>query len=571
MTLACSPGPTTVVEGRWARYEFPAGPPIPGLTHIVLSIVDDPATAADSALWWRLEAHAGDDRRFTVEILTSRLHFLHPGSPAVNVRRYLLTPPAGSPIEYVDAGNGDALLPRLGFFAHLTPRASAVDDADMPFFRAGEWLGKPLRRVDQGTGAAEVRVDDVRRLVLDDDVLIGTSRSFRNRDPGRLYEPVADWQRDGPDYDYVELDGDDYAAMIDAGFNIFRVPRGHLDWVVDEPVWFLVRDGFDARPDVLFRPNFFGAVMYMDEPAIRAMAFDGMFRHFTDPRKAAETVVDLTRGRYHGDGGYGRGNLQKLLASEGWDLGDMELLQPDYPVWETVASACWYEMEAGVAGWCMEGRYQPAWFAGLLRDELGVDFPADAEATIRYHHAFFTGAARRFGARWGVAVYGQMDPQASELVLPIAYDQGATYFWFWTSDHAHHVPFDEQLAHARALRHHVAEHPRRQGAGRAPGARVAVALPWGYLGDHYQLHHYTRYADDFDQGRLWWSREMEMSDDNGHGATYGQVLAAAAAEAAALLRRGTAFDFIFLRPGEPAPAGYDEVRRVYETGKVVVE
>ena len=558
-------------DGRWARYEFSEGSPIPGITHLVLSLPGRETAADETAFWWRLEAFSGDRRRFSIDLLAGGLDFLHPGAPPVRVHRYLLTDEDGAIFEYVDAASGEALLPKVGFFTHLTPRASSVEDPGLPLFERGSWLGKPVHRTDSGQGASRAEVSGSQRLALDSQVLVGTSRSFRDDGSGRLYGPSPEWSRDGPDYEYVELDGDDYAAMIEAGFNIFRVPDDHLQWVRDEPVWFLVRGGFGARPDLLFRPNFFGAVMYMDEPAIRAMAFDGMFRHFRDPARAAEVVVELTRGRYYGDGSYGRGHLQRLLARDGWDMGAMEIPQPDYPVWETVASACWYEMEAGVAGWCMEGRYQPAWFAGLMRDELGVDFPDDAEATIRFHQAFFTGAARRFGARWGVAIYGQMDPRAAGLLFPIAYEQGAAYFWLWTSDHAHHVPFEEQLRHARALRRHVAALPRRDPGDRVAEARVAIALPWGYLLDHYQLKRYTYHGEAFPRGRMWWSREMEMTDENGEGATYGQVLAAAATLAADLLRSGTAFDFIFLRRGEAAPAGYSEVRRVLESGGVLVE
>ena len=565
--LACHCGPDAP-DGTWARYEFSEGSPVPGVTHLVLAVPGRETAAAGPAYWWRLEVYSSDRRRFSIDLLADGLDFLHPGSPAVRVHRYLLTDEDGAVFEYVDAATGVALLPKLGLFTHLTPRAASVDDPGRPLFERGSWLGKPVHRGGAGTGASPAEVSGARRLVLDPEVLVGTSRSFRDDGSGRLYEPSPEWNRDGPDYQYVELDGDDYAAMIEAGFNIFRVPEDHLQWVRDEPVWFLVSGGFGTRPDLLFRPNFFGAVMYMDEPAIRAMAFDGMFRHFRDPGKAAEVVVELTRRRYHGDGGYGRRHLQRLLAGDGWDLGAMEIPQPDYPVWETVASACWYEMEAGAAGWCMEGRYQPAWFARLMRDELGVDFPDDAEATIRFHQAFFTGAARRFGARWGVAIYGQMDPGAAELLFPIAYEQGATYFWFWTSDHAHHVPFEEQLGHARALRRQAAAHPRRDPGGR--GAGVAVALPWGYLLDHYQLKRYTYHGETFRRGRMWWSREMEMTDENREGAAYGQVLAAAASQAAELLRAGTAFDFVYLRRGEAAPSGYAEVRRVLETGEVVV-
>ena len=554
--------PATGDAGQWARYEFADQPPIPGLSHVVMAL---PAGEAGET-WWRLEAHTDSVRLFTVDMQVGSLEFLYPGGLAVPVERYILTPADGRPREYVDAATDDALLPKIGFFRHLLPRASRPADPEMPFFTRGAWLGQPLVRTQTGAGTPPVDLDGLRRLALDGEVLIGNSRDFRDDRKGRLYEPTPDWNREGPDYARIEFDRDDYREMMAAGFNIFRVRSRHLDWIIDEPVWFLIRDGFDQYRDALFRPNFFGAVMYMDEPAIRAMAFVGMFRHLDEPSKAAETVLELTRGRYHGDGGYGRGNLQRLLERDGWDLGEMVVIQPDYPIWETVGSAVWYELEAGAAGWLMEMRYQPQWFAGLARDQLGVDFPASADANVRFYQAFFTGAARRFGARWGVAIYGQMDLEAARLAFPIAYDAGATYFWFWTSDHAHHVPFDEQLDHARALRSYVAENPR---PAKVKGPATAIALPWGYLLDHYQLK--PTFDETFSGGRLWWSEEMELTDDNGHGTTYGGVLAAGAAQAAELLRAGEPFDFIYLRRGERPPAIYEQVRRVLETGEVVVE
>jgi hypothetical protein len=69
---------------------------------------------------------------------------------------------------------------------------------------------------------------------------------------------------------------------------------------------------------------------------------------------------------------------------------------------------------------------------------------------------------------------------------------------------------------------------------------------------------------------MWWSKKMKLTDDNGHGVKYRDVLRVAAQEATDLLNRDIPFDFIFLRGGEQAE-GYDEVRRVLENGDVVME
>ncbi|MFH1567605.1 MAG: hypothetical protein ABIL09_06340 [Gemmatimonadota bacterium] len=557
------------LEGIQARYSVPRGrAPIPGLTEVILGFPRVESVAGGKAIWFQMEALAGQQRLFAVAMLVSGADFLYPSALPVTVHRYLLFPPEGGPIEYVDQATGKALVPKLEFFRNLLPHSVAVTDLDLPFFREGTYLGQPLHRTSMGPEYELLALDGARRLALDGEVLVGTSRSSRDDGSGRLYGPLATWSDLEKDYTYVELNEADYGQMMAAGFNTFRVPLGHLPWVMDEPVWFLVREGFAERPDLLYRSNFFGAVMYMDEPAIRAMGFDGMFRNFTSPPKAAAVVVELTRGRYQGYGGYGNRNLHRLLTAAGYDFGQLEIVQPGYPVWETVPSAAWYEMQAGLQGWCFEARYIPEWFADLIHDELGVDFPPEADACIQFHNALFTGASRRFGTRWGVAIYGQMGPQAAERLFPLAYERGATYFWFWTSDRAHHVPFAEQLQHARALRQYAAAHPRQASAAELTArARVAIALPYGYVFDHYQLKHFTEVDESFTTGRMWWSTEMETTDNNGHGATYGQVMAAAAREAAELLRAGTLFDFVFLNAGE-AIEGYDQVRRVSESAEV---
>ena len=63
---------------------------------------------------------------------------------------------------------------------------------------------------------------------------------------------------------------------------------------------------------------------------------------------------------------------------------------------------------------------------------------------------------------------------------------------------------------------------------------------------------------------------MELTDDNGHGVKYKDVLGAAMQEAVKLLKADIRFDFIFLRRGEKVE-GYEEVRSVQENSEVVVE
>ncbi len=58
---------------------------------------------------------------------------------------------------------------------------------------------------------------------------------------------------------------------------------------------------------------------------------------------------------------------------------------------------------------------------------------------------------------------------------------GARYFWFWTSDHGHHVPWPEQLALARTLQQYARQHPRPSIYAPRPKVERVITLPNGYF------------------------------------------------------------------------------------------
>jgi len=89
---------------------------------------------------------------------------------------------------------------------------------------------QPFRRLGKGKKAPLLFFEQVKSLALDTEILIGTSRSFRNDRSGRIYGPRSDWSGLEEDYTYVPLTQEDYHKMIDAGMNIFRVPLDHPPW-----------------------------------------------------------------------------------------------------------------------------------------------------------------------------------------------------------------------------------------------------------------------------------------------------------------------------------------------------
>ncbi len=563
------------IEGIWARYDFEEESK-PELSHILISFPkvvktelplrheggSSLSTASlrdeDEAIWFQMEAFSGEKRRYAVTMLVEDLEFLKPEGNDVKSRRYILFPEEGKPLEYVSSRTDGALLPNFDFVLPLLPHASNASDPDFPLFCDGTYLGYPIKRVEKGNNAKLLPVDKAHKLVLETDILVGTGRNFKDAEGRRLYLPGQYSYPSGPNYTYTPFTVDDYREMIDeVGMNLFVISPEQLSSVIDRPVFFVLGEGFEKLPDLLYRSNFWGSVQFMDEPAWLAIAHNEVVDSHT-PQEAALKFLQIVRDRREADGSYGMHNLTNRLKNAGYDFGGLEILQPDYPVWETVTSAAWYEFEAGMPGYVFEGRYRPGQFAELVKEKLDVDFPDDIESCLNFHYAFYRGAARCFKGKWGVAIYGQMASEVIPKAFPIAYEQGAVYFWFWTSDHAHHVPFVEQKEITKKFREYVRLHPRSVPSEELiHRAEVAIVLPWGYLLDDVAIR----------SEKLWGSSHMTLEAQNGCGVTYRDVFQSAMKEAAELLKSEILFDFIFLKEGEKAEE-YQEVIRVLENGKV---
>jgi hypothetical protein len=246
--------------------------------------------------------------------------------------------------------------------------------------------------------------------------------------------------------------------------------------------------------------------MYEDEPAcilVGDEAFHRESRYFSD---ATALLGKRVRARYLMKA---RG-LEQALRGLGASFGDMHLTQLDYAVWETRYETAWYQLEAGFAGFVHEGRYDldnfyesGVGFDEYVRSSTGLDRRHTAEEMLRYQFAFLRGAARHFRKHWGISIYGQADPEVSPLAVKMAYDMGARYIWFWTSDHGHHLPWNEQLELARTLRKHAMQHPRGSILGEPPVLDLAIVIPHGFFP---VLESPTGRRNPWD---LWWVRELD--------------------------------------------------------------
>ncbi len=307
-------------------------------------------------------------------------------------------------------------------------------------------------------------------------------------------------------------------------------------------------------PEVFYRSNYRGAVMYMDEPAIRLGGELIQIHALSDPAAASNLLRLWALGVYAGQGTYGSGRLHRELTQRGANLGVMRIVERDIPIWETTYQTAFYQLQACASGMVHEGRYQLDQFNSEVAAILGPGIELSVEEMMLLHIAFLRGAARTFSKDWGISVYGQADPQISPKAIAMAYDMGARYIWFWTSDGGHHVPFVEQLELARTLSDHARRHPRSPRHQLIRRATVAIVLPEGYT---VQPH------------ALWGHPSFRLDKPNSLGTPYGEVVGAALYEAICCLRKGESFDFLVESRELDAldRCGYQELIRIGRDGK----
>jgi hypothetical protein len=434
--------------------------------------------------WWQLEIRTNTEAATpplcTVRGLTSTDPLAGPGR--LQFARYQLRiPETGEALEYVDIHSGSALLPPwVDFEKHFIPSPAQASHRQGGAPETCELLGHVLSLHHVGHDATWTTWSDVKPLALDREVLVGTGRNFKDVEGHRL--PQTDPPRD---YTYTNFSALDYRTMIEAGMNLFTIAPEQEQWVRAEPVFYLRTPAGTPRlryPADLYRANYLGPAMFMDEPA-SILTWDkyvsGVLKHFSD---AATLIEKRTRVAFESEAPYySQYWLERLLSSQGVNFGDMRLAQAELPVWETKYDTAFYEMKGGGSGIVHEGRYQTSDFDDVAAQFTGKKGRHTAPEMLRWYYAFLRGGTRPFGKFWGTAIYGQCDPAVAPEAFATAYDMGARYFWFWTSDRGHHVPWPEQLALARTLKQYAREHPRPSIYASKPKTDKVITLPNGYF------------------------------------------------------------------------------------------
>lgn len=475
----------------------------------VVDLVYGPRETIDGrpCVWWELSARAkddGDEPLFRLRVLSSR-DPLAESADRMQVEQYILRiPETKETLAYRNIHTGKPLLPPWKDWPHyFFPRRARASGSQLGLANSAEYLGHVLTLRHTARNAEWPAWEQVKTLNLDPELLIGTSREFKDKEGHRLPQ-----EPERQNYTYIPFTGEDYRAMIDAGSNLFPLSAKNEEHVRSEPVFYLRSAAGDPKlryPADLYRGNYVGAVMFMDEPTSILTGDENVNRTLKYWSDFAALIRARVHAQYNNRYHYGAYHLDDALRGRGVNLGDMRLMQYDYPSWETVLETTYYQMAGGCNGLVHEGRYQLSEFTEGMDRWTGTRREYTPEEYLRCQFAMLRGGTRPFNKYWGTSIYGQCDPKLAPLAMTLAYDMGARYVWFWSSDHDHHMPWPEQIELTRHLRAHVQKHPRGSISGPPPTRDLAIALPYGYF---MTLGH----GADNPHSNLWWMRELDVKE-----------------------------------------------------------
>jgi len=459
--------------------------------------------------------------------------------------RYLLQEGTGPLQEFRHPLTGSAVRPSLGGWSQMFPRQEA---ATLTI------LGHEYRNVSERD--IPPPAGPVRTVYLQPDLLIGPATNSRQKDETRRY--------DTSEYEYVKFVEADYRTMAEAGVTCVRVDETQASWA-DALGLFYYGTASLPYPEMMYRPQYLGPVLYLDEPAVGTrdsvlrprMAKDPALRKSITPAYAMEAFAEHFAES-------ARRNSTVLMAQlkkrRDIDMGTLDFVQANLYSWETMEANASYELSRdpvvpAAFVWEPAGRIGTRRTIPEINMNYGTRFPTAPHVLPTIINSFLRGAARATGKEWGISIYGAVERTDAPLWLTKAYDEGATRFFFWDNYQLACVPFGEVLAHTRHLRAHAAAHPR---TGPAPKAELAIVIPAGYnLGHVFQ-----------GKGLLWGLYELHRERKNGAGSTYGEVMSAVFAEMEKAMRDGVSFDVVWDIP-EIRPQGYKRVVKIGEDARVV--
>lgn len=552
--------------GQAAIYHLETSAPIPAsaVETITLRLGSVEEKNGAPLQWLQLQNTKGNGAQFRVWFLTDRYPpVLTKGQQSIS--RYLLQEENDIALEFRHSITGEAVLPSLGAGDFLFPQAMEGERSQNFFPQTARYLGNRYRLVNR-----EIRQDvslptNIKVLELLPDIWIGVPINTRPKDDTRRY--------DESDYEYVRLTKEDFDEMIDAGMNCFRVDREQAEWLRHRNVFYWGIGGNDLLyPESLYRSNYLGPLLFLDEPAVctRDHVIRPRLKNDAEYREKITPQIALQEFQTYFENALNHGNptslLSGLAARSDVLLGDMAFLQQNLYTWETMESTALYQLRTGKNSPPFAFVFEPPGHLGTLRTlpemnmAYGCQIPVDSPKNlIDIIYGFLRGAARNTEKEWGTSIYGAVDRADAFWFLTHAYDLGAQRFFFWNSYQLACVPYRECLALSRNLRAHIDSHPDRDLAKLRQAAEVAILLPAGYNLGHVHMG----------RGNLWGLGELNLERTNAKNVKYRAVMGNFFTEIERCIRLGVAFDLLWDLEGIQV-TGYREVIRIREEGKVEV-
>jgi len=475
--------------------------------------------------------------------------------------RYLVQE-GSSPIrEYRNPLTEDAVVPQQGGFQYLIPRPVADSAAEI-LPKDVAYLGHKYVRESLAEDPP-ARPPTAEVVGLRPDLLIGPATNSRAKDEIRRY--------DESDYEMIRLTRQEYREMAAVGINCVSADAEQMGWADELKMFYWGAAAKLPYPEFLYRSQYLGPALYLDEPAVTTRDYVLRPRLAKDPafRKAISPQAAFDAFREHFDHVMKQGAptalTRALAARPDVDVGNMRFAQENLYTWETMVSTAAHQLTQDPlvpAAMVFEppGRIGTRRTIPEINMTYGTQIPADdPRALSSLIFGFLRGAARLTGKSWGVSIYGSVQRPDSFWWLTHAYDLGATRFHFWDNYRLACVPYSEYMALTRHLRGHANQNPQRDLERLRRAAEVVILLPPGYNLGHVQ----------FGKGSLWGIGELNLERTNQKGVKYRAVMSNFFAEIERCLRLGIAFDLLWDLPGI-APKGYSELVRIREDGKVEV-
>ena len=515
--------------------------------------------------WMCLRVTKANGEKFAVWLLTEKLPSDDLTVARETTSRYILQIQDDRPLEFQNKFTGKPILPALGAWQYLFPKPTDKTTQNELFPQTVKYLGHTYRLTHISDSGESAEPPDTHILYLCPDALIGPPSNTRQKDETRRY--------DMSDYELIPLTEADYDEMIAAGINCVRVDEKQVKWVESRNVFYW---GIDAAalgyPECLYRSNYLGPAIFMDEPAVCTrdhvlrpkLEADPAFRKELTPQLAFETFQDYFHTAKY-DGAPTR-LCKGLEAHPDVDLGNMKFLQQNLYVWETMISSAGYELSEGNTETPAAIVFEPPGRVGTMRTlpemnmtyrcQIPIDNPKNL-ASILY--GFLRGAASQTDKNWGMSIYGQVHRADAFWLQTHAYDLGARHFHYWDNYQLACVPYSEVLALSRNLSAHAESHPHRNLDELHTAAEIVILLPPGYNLGHVEMG----------RGNLWGLGELNLERCNREGVKYRTVMHNFFTEIERAIRLGVAFDLLWDLE-ELKLSNYREVVRIREDGKVEV-